>query len=239
MQQGKEVVPALVESLNQERVSESESSDASSGRADTRVAASAAASPVPTGEASGEAFAADGLSERDALVAQLLLAHEAWYDVARDYEFAGRTFPGYAEFHSHGEKYVLVKSAKLWEVDAHEYIFFDAVERLSEAYLSDAIAFMKDKAIAKVKPVPNHMQSFLSLVIVADSLDSGVEKAIRRTRYRKNFQLGIRGWADLRVAAIDLQEGRVITNGMGKEMKPALESNLAHAQAHAQRDSRR
>ena len=235
MQKGKGVVPALVESLNQGYAQKSEGSD-SSEQQGARVAASAAASPVSTGGVSGEAFAADGLSERDALVAQLLVAHEAWYDVARDYEFAGRTFPGYAEFHSHGEKYVLVKSAKLWEVDAHEYIFFDAVERLSDAYLSDAIAFMKEKAIAKVKPVPNHMQSFLSLVIVADSLDDGVEKAIRRTRYRKNFQLGIRGWADLRVAAIDLQEGRVITNGMGKEMKPALESNLAHAKARAQRE---
>ena len=70
--------------------------------------------------------------EKHLMLKRILAAHEQWFDVRRGYEYAGRTFPGYAEFHSYGEKYVLVKSAKLWEVDTHEYLFFVLADALME-----------------------------------------------------------------------------------------------------------
>ena len=50
------------------------------------------------------------------------------------------TFPGYAEFHSYGKKYVLVKSAKLWEVDTHEYLFFVLADALDETQVRDLVS---------------------------------------------------------------------------------------------------
>ena len=82
--------------------------------------------------------------ERELVLERLLASHETWFDVYRDYEFGGRVFPGYAEFHSHGEQYVLVKRAKLWEVDAFEYLFFALADDLDQAGLDDLVAFMKD-----------------------------------------------------------------------------------------------
>lgn len=164
---------------------------------------------------------------RDIAIKRLLAAHEAYYDVTRDYAFEGRQFAGYAEFHSHGEQYVLSRRAKLWEVDAHEYIFFDSVAHLTDAYLVDAVQFVETKGIAKVKPVPNHMQSFLTLVIVADEVDDAAAKTARHQRFRKNFALGIRGWADLRLAIVNLSDNGIITNGMGKELRETLEANVS------------
>ena len=169
---------------------------------------------------------AEDLDERHQILKKLLLAHETWFDVTRDYQYAGRTFPGYAEFHSHGEKYVLVKSAKLWEVDAHEYLFFDLAGTLSADQVEAWIAFMKEEAIKKVEPKPNHMTSFISLVLVADSVDSQAAKLIRKTRFHKEFKLGVEGWVDLRLAAIDVNARTVYANGMGKELLPLLESAL-------------
>ena len=65
-----------------------------------------------------------GLAGRGEVIERLLAAHEAWFDVDRDHRFAGRTFPGYAEFHSCASQYVLVKRAKLWEAASHEHLFF-------------------------------------------------------------------------------------------------------------------
>lgn len=98
---------------------------------------------------------------------RILAAHEQWFDVRRGYEYAGRTFPGYAEFHSYGEKYVLVKSAKLWEVDTHEYLFFVLADALDETQVRDLVSFMEHDGLKKVVPKPNHMSSAISLVIVA------------------------------------------------------------------------
>lgn len=160
------------------------------------------------------------------MLERLLHAHEAWYDVERDHEFCGRTFLGYAEFHTHGEQYVLVKRAKLWEVDSHDYLFFDLEDRLTLPVLQELIEFMEQRGVEKVDAQPNHMQSLLSLVVIADEVDDDAARLVRKTRFRKNFKLGIRGWADLRLAALDLSAQAVFTNGAGKEMREALEANM-------------
>lgn len=156
----------------------------------------------------------------------LLAAHRGYYDVSRDYEFAHRVFPGYAELHSHGEGYVLAKRAKLWEADVHEYVFFDVVDRLDRARLEEALAFMKNEAMAKVDPKPNHMTSYLSLVIIACEVGEGVARAVRHARMRKSFHLGLRGWANLRLAVVDLSAREVHVNGQGKDMLVTLEANM-------------
>lgn len=169
------------------------------------------------------------------LLDRLLAAHEAWFDVERGRTLAGRTFPGYAEFHSYGERYVLSKRAKLWEVANHEYIFFDTVDRLEGGAFADMVAFMETEALAVVHPEPNHMSSNLSLVVVADAVDPDVERAVRRTRFRKNFKWGLWGWSDLRVAVVDLAgarsggQGRVLTNAAGRALRKTIEANLALA----------
>lgn len=165
--------------------------------------------------------------EKHLVLKRVLAAHEAWFDVSRDYTYAGRTFPGYAEFHSHGEKYVLVQRAKMWEVDNHEYIFFVLADRLEDDGLAELIEFMKTSAMEKVDPEPNHMSSCLSLVVIADEVSEEAWRLARKARYRKDFALGLRGWADLRVAVVDLATHRVRTNAAGKPMKETLEANIA------------
>lgn len=162
---------------------------------------------------------------RENVLKKLILAHEGWFDVFRNYTYANRTFPAFAEFHSHGEKYVLTKRAKLWEVDAHEYLFFQTADTLTAADVLQWTEFMTTEALKKVDPVPNHMNSYISLIIVANSVTEDAKKAIRKTRFHKEFNFGIRGWADLRLAVVDLSAQRVLTNAAGKEMQPAIEAN--------------
>lgn len=162
---------------------------------------------------------------KEEILDRLLRAHQSYYDVFENHEHAGRIFPGYAEFHTHGEQYVLIKRAKLWEVDSHEYLFFDFADRLDAERVSQDVRFMQEKAIEVVKPQPNHMSSNLGLVVIADSVDDDAARLLKKTRYRKNFKLGLEGWSDLRLAAIDLAGRRVVTNGAGKDMKQTLQAN--------------
>lgn len=156
---------------------------------------------------------------------RIIVAHEAWFDVQRDYEYAGEAFAGYAEFHSQAEKYVLVKRAKLWGASAHEYLFFQLADHFDEAALSKAVQFMKTEALKKVHPDSEHMTSYLSLVVLASSVGDALPKQIRKTSFRKNFKLGFEGWADLRLAVIDFSTASIYTNAMGKELRATLEAN--------------
>lgn len=163
------------------------------------------------------------------MLKKLLAAHETWFDVHRDFELAGRTFPGFAEFHSLGEQYVLVKRAKLWEVATHEYLFFDVVDALDGDGLARSVDFMKLEALKLVEPKPNHMSSNISLVVIANTVGEGVDRAVRKVRFRKNFKWGLWGWSDLRVAVVDLERGRILTNAAGKTLRATLEANLTPA----------
>lgn len=156
---------------------------------------------------------------------RLLLAHEAWFDVERNYEFEGWIFSGFAAFHSEAEQYVLAKRAKLWGVNVHEYMFFALEDYLTLSKLEAYKAFMTSKALKKVQINDEHMTSYLSLVVVADALDPQVASAVKKTRFRKNFSFGFKGWADLRLAVVDLANQSIVTNGQGKALQKTLEAN--------------
>ena len=51
------------------------------------------------------------VASRQRVLARLLMAHEMWFDVEKNVEVEGCRFPSYAEYHSHGEQYALVKRA--------------------------------------------------------------------------------------------------------------------------------
>lgn len=167
-----------------------------------------------------------GSLPRQKLLARILDAHRACFDVEEHHEYAGRVFAGYAEYHAHGESFVLVKRAKLWEADMHQYVFFEAMEHLDAAGLEDLVAFMKTAALGKVEPKQNHMSSDIGLVLVADSISDAAAAQLKRTRFRKNYLWGLQGWSDLKLAAVDMHAQRVVSNGAGKDMREVLERAL-------------
>ena len=179
-------------------------------------------------------MAAEDSEQRELTKAQLLLkrllaAHETWYDVTRGYTLAGRTFPGLAAYHEYGEQYVLVKRAKLWAVGQHEYIFFDIVDRLEEEAFQDTVQFLKTEALKLVDPVPDHMSTNISMVLIAESISDEAAKVLRKTSFRKNYMFGIRGWSDLCLVGVDLSaepRKQVISNAAGKKLAKTVAANL-------------
>ena len=177
----------------------------------------------------GERIGTVPKDKREDLLTRILAAHQSFYDIRRDYLFEGRSFNSFAEFHTYGEQYVLVKRAKLWEVNTHDFMFFELADRLDTPNIHDEVAFMTQKAIRKVNAGPNHMSSALSLVIIANTCTDEALKAVRSTRFRKNYRFGIHGWSDLRLAVVDLSRGKdgIATNAAGKKLKDAIAGNLA------------
>lgn len=167
-------------------------------------------------------------AKSELVLERLLAAHGAWFDVSRDVSVAGRVFRALAQFHSFGEQYVLVKRVKLWEAEEHEYMLFDVRDRIDVEAARSYVEFMKNEALELVKPEPNHMSSFRTLVVIANSASDEACTLFRKTSHRKNFMWGIRGWSDVRLALIDLskpQGSRVVCNGAAKRIRKSLEAN--------------
>ena len=167
-------------------------------------------------------------AKSELVLERLLAAHGAWFDVSRDVSVAGRAFRALAQFHSFGEQYVLVKRVKLWEAEEHEYMLFDVRDHIDVEAARSYVEFMKNEALELVKPEPNHMSSFRTLVVITNSASDEACSLFRKTSHRKNFMWGIRGWSDVRLALIDLskpQGSRVVCNGAAKRIRKSLEAN--------------
>ena len=168
------------------------------------------------------------IAKSELVLERLLAAHGAWFDVSRDVTVAGRAFRALAQFHSFGEQYVLVKRVKLWEAEEHEYMLFDVRNHIDAEAARSYVEFMKNEALELVKPEPNHMSSFRTLVVITNSASDEACSLFRKTSHRKNFMWGIRGWSDVRLALIDLsksQGSRVVCNGAAKRIRKSLEAN--------------
>ena len=65
----------------------------------------------------------------------ILAKYAKRFDIYKDHEMDGKRYAAYAYFSSLGEKYVLVRKAKLWSVKAFEHVFFIETEQCTPALL--------------------------------------------------------------------------------------------------------
>jgi len=158
------------------------------------------------------------------LLEKVLKSYESYFDVTRDSEYEGLSVAAEAAFHSRSEKYVLVKKAQLWAAEAHEYAFFVMAEHLDEKTLNTYRDVILKEGLSRVKPVKDHMYTYVTMIIIADETDDGIEKAVKKIRHHKDYMLSFHGWSDFRVAVYDTKAESVITNRAGSDLEKMFAS---------------
>ncbi len=165
-----------------------------------------------------------GTAQTSDFMPLLLNPYRRYFDIYENKTLFGKTIPATAEFHSRGEKYVLSKKAKLWGVENHEYVFFFKPSHLTVSELNEIISFLKAAEKHFVKPHDEHMYTYLTAVIAADSADPAAEKDLRRFKMRKNYLFSLHGWSIARMVLIDIdslrqEETKCVSNKDGDDVR--------------------
>ena len=89
--------------------------------------------------------------------------------------------------------------------------------------MNEIINTLTDSVESIVKPDKDHMSSTITLVIVTDNFIDNkdrdvITKIISNFKYNKGFAFGFKGWADIRLVLVSLNEGFIATNKKGKEV---------------------
>ena len=144
----------------------------------------------------------------------LLKSYWRYYNV-KD-EGVEAPFDAEAEFLAQDVQYFLVKSAKLGESDSHEYIYLAAVDHLTleRARLLDETAW--SRGMSRVEPKPNHRNSDVHLVVLADRIDDDAVKFLKKLRRYESYHHTFWGWSHYRVIALETSTGRLTCNRMGQ-----------------------
>lgn len=154
---------------------------------------------------------------------KLLKSYEYYFDVQRDVEVDGGSFPAAADYHFREENYIATRAHTVYATEQHEYAYFFVTEHLDLATLERQIALSREAGEKKVTPHKEHMFSYVTLVILADVIDEDAKAALARCRHRKNFRLTLQGWMEYHIAAMETSTMSFLSNPAGKEARKNLE----------------
>jgi hypothetical protein len=158
---------------------------------------------------------------------KLLNAYSHHYDIFRDVTVEGGAFPAAAIFFLRDENYLISKKHVLSAVENHEYVYFYLTEHLTRSDLEQQIALSRQAGMSHIQPSKEHMSSFVTLVILADTIDPEAKALIKKTRFQKYFRLALHGWMEYHIAAMEISTNSFLSNPAGKEARKLLEGNFS------------
>ena len=163
---------------------------------------------------------------REMMLDKLLKAYSHQYDIGSALDAEGWHYPATAVFYMRDENYVITKQAVIYAFEQFEYVYFYLTDHLDGATAKKLLDDTLKTGTANIKPNKEHKSSYVSLVILADSMDAEAKKLIRKTRFQKNFRLALHGWMEYHIAAMEISTNSFLCNPAGKGAKKTLELNF-------------
>lgn len=154
---------------------------------------------------------------------KLLPAFKRYYNIKL--ENVTEPFAAEAEFYTHDEQYFVLKSAKLFESESKEYIFFATEGHLTCARLEELDQKAWSECMERVRPGEGHKNTDGALIILAEKIEEEAFHRIKKIKHYKSYCFSIHGWSNYRLIAIELSSGRVVHNRLGQSLKKLI-SNI-------------
>ena len=165
--------------------------------------------------------------DRTACFEKLMNAYSHHYDLTRDVQVEGGAFPAMAHYFLRDEHYLVRRDKQFYATEQHDYTYFYVTDHLDAAEAKARLDLALKDGLARIKPHREHMSSFVTLVVLADTIDPEAKKLLKKTRFQKNFRLALHGWMEYHIAAMECSTGTFLSNPAGRGARKTLEANFA------------
>ena len=156
------------------------------------------------------------MSPADTLSA-LLKSYRRYYDIKT--EDVEPPFAAEAAFHSHDEQYFLIRSAKLAEAEAHEYVFFAVEDSLDLAAVQRLDACAWERGIARAKPSSHHRSTDVVLILLAEHIAPDAMRYIEKLKRYQSYRFTLNGWSQYQAVALETSTGALSFNRRGRDLQ--------------------
>jgi len=157
----------------------------------------------------------------------LLEAYSHHYsNIERDVETEYGSYAATADFFMRDENYAFFKKAVISAFEQYEYAYFYLADHLDKQQAKDLLDRTLKVGMTRVKPHKEHKSSYVTLVILANTIDPEAKKLIQKTRFQKDFRLSLHGWMEYHIAAMECSTQSFLSNPGGKGAKKNLEYNF-------------
>ena len=159
---------------------------------------------------------------------KLMNAYSHNYDLTRDVEAeGGGSFPAMAHYFLRDEHYLVRRDKQFYATEQHDYTYFYVADRLDAAEAKALLDRTLKTGLAAIHPHKEHMSSFVTLVVLAETIDPEAKKILKKTRFHKNYRLALHGWMEYHIAAMECSTWSFLSNPAGRGARKTLEANFA------------
>ncbi|MGE5676442.1 MAG: hypothetical protein ACM3ZR_00115 [Pseudomonadota bacterium] len=138
------------------------------------------------------------------------------FDIDRNIAIFGENLDIYAKHYNINVRTFITKNDIIDRYENNEYCFVKGFEKITGAETEAFEELLKTAAGNLVKPDREHMSTYITGVLVAESIEENAVKAIKAFRYSKAYKFYLHGWCDVRYIGVDLGKETIITNKAGK-----------------------
>ncbi|MCF6462840.1 hypothetical protein [Clostridium sp. Cult1] len=144
---------------------------------------------------------------------------ERSFDVVRNYIIDNYDYDFFAKYNSRTERYILTRKTVIDAMENNEYCFIKYFHEFNIDHLNKYKNSLIKMIDIFVKPTEEHMSSIITGVIALDNKPStDIIDAIKKFKYHKGFAFGFKGWVDIRLILVTMDDKNIVTNKKGKEV---------------------
>ena len=106
-----------------------------------------------------------------------------------------------------------MKKAKVYGMENDEFCLMKYSDMITEDIVDAYIEMLIESIDDMVKVRDDHMSTTITGIIVTDLVaDKKLEKIVKKFSHQKSYSFGLKGWVDVRLILVDLQNKRVIAS---------------------------
>jgi len=142
-----------------------------------------------------------------------------YYDVKGNHSLLNIQFDLYGYFNVRSEKFLATRKLTIYDYENNEHVLMKYYPSITKEILNNFIEKLKKSIETLVNPNDEHMSTTITGVIVVDKInEEKIIKEIKEFKYQKGFLFGLKGWADIIIVLVVLEDEKVIASKRGKKV---------------------
>ncbi|MDF2520258.1 MAG: uncharacterized protein K0R84_886 [Clostridia bacterium] len=144
---------------------------------------------------------------------------ETHFKVERNVMLLGERIDIHASFSNVSGRTFITPNDVIDKCESYEYCYVKKTDRVTEDEIDAFGQFLKRIVDEYVEPGRDHMSTYVTGVIIGNSIDDKAGMAIKVHRFSRAYSFYLRGWCDVRLIGIGLDDNQIITNKAGKRVQ--------------------
>jgi hypothetical protein len=144
---------------------------------------------------------------------------ERHFNIEKNIEIFGEAIDFHAKFCNVSGRTFITKQDVIDRCENYEYCYVKKHDAITEVEI-DAFGWFLNKIVDEcIDPGKDHMSTYVTGVIIGNSINENAKKAVNKYSYNKTYSFYLRGWCDVRLICIGLNNNELVTNKAGKRVQ--------------------